>query len=305
MKLSLFAYRAREYRFKRFVPVETSTVAESTQIRNISVIIPTRDKVLLLKKCVDSVKYQATNSIHNIEILIVNNQSVDPETHTYFGELRREGIKILEYGDKFNFSKICNAAAAVANCDVLFFLNNDCELLGESVFDKIVETTESPGVGLVAPILLGDRSTIQSAGVALWIRGIVSEPFKGIQLSKVPSLNKNIAFEATAVSFAAVAVKSDIFQQLGGLDHKFRVGLNDIDFSIRCLNAGYKNIVNTGVSARHLEFGTRPKPKSIRGFWVALCESLFFLTLYGPKNSPEQYFELTVPRKKTRNKLTC
>ena len=90
----------------------------------VSIIIPTRNGRHLLGRCVESV---ISKSVYdNFELVVVDNQSDDPDTLEYLATLPGQ---VLRYPHEFNYPRQLNLAVAAVDCDVLVFLNNDTEVL--------------------------------------------------------------------------------------------------------------------------------------------------------------------------------
>ena len=131
-----------------------------TEDPSVSIIIPTRDKVELLRACVESVI--EITIYKNYEIVVVDNQSVDPETLQYFDDLISRGVRILKYPQEFNYSAICNMAAANSTAKYLCFLNNDTEIIESDWLGNLVDHAE----GQVGRPARGQHQLVVLGGVA-------------------------------------------------------------------------------------------------------------------------------------------
>jgi GT2 family glycosyltransferase len=242
---------------------------------SVSVIVPTRDKPELLRQCIDSII--AETSYKNYSILVVNNQSVEPKTHKYFIELENAGISILDFPYEFNYAEICNVAASSTSGDYLCFLNNDTVVVESEWLTKLVAHAVTPGVGVVGSKLLFADGTIQHIGVALGHKGIGSHPFAGQDQSVVSSSLPGDCFEVSAVTFACALTPRSVFSALGGLDPKFKVGLNDLDYCLRLSRVGLCSVACGQSCLIHLESQSRNRMLSLHGFRQASIEILTFL----------------------------
>lgn len=242
----------------------------------VSIIIPTRDKYDLLHACLESINNKTTYS--NYEILIVNNESSDPQTLDYLERLRSQGYVVLNFPEPFNYSKICNFASENSSGEYLCFLNNDTAVLEPRWLDNLLDHAVQPGVGVVGSKLLYEDDSIQHMGIALGYTGVAGHIYR--QFREYDPLISNLlesCFEVSAVTFACAIVKTSTYRASQGLDVKYRVGLNDVDFCIRLREAGFRNIVCCHSSLRHLESKSRSRPFSLKGFSRALYEVLLFL----------------------------
>jgi GT2 family glycosyltransferase len=269
-----------------------SSEAKSDSIARISIIIPTRDKSQLLKNCIDSVR--KTTSDLEIELVVVDNDSVESETKAFLKELADQGAVVLEYPGKFNYSAICNLAASNASGDYLCFLNNDTEVVSPTWLSSMVQHASQKSVGLVGAVLVYPDNTIQHMGISLGYAGsIAGHPYRG------KSAQENVpdeCFEVSGVTFACAVISKSKFDGLNGLDEVFPVGFNDVDISIRALDSNFYNVVCTRAVLTHAESQSRPKGKSLKGFFSSVSDVITFLRMYPSRNS-DRFFQKGVPVK--------
>jgi GT2 family glycosyltransferase len=271
---SLLSYalsKARIQHDANFNPIPISAClghhqgAYSRGTSKVSVIIPTRDKADLLRTCIDSV-VQTTRNL-DVEIIVVDNSSRDPDTLTYLSEIEIKGIQVIKFSGNFNFSAICNFAVEHSAGELLCFLNNDTIATSNDWLRCMLDHATKEEVGLVGAVLQFEDKTIQHMGVALGYNGIAGHPFQGQNLEKIlPSY----CYEVEAVTFACAVISREKFVDIGGLDASFPVGFNDVDFSIRASSKGFHNIICREAVLTHLESQTRPRTRSISGFFQAL-----------------------------------
>ena len=200
----------------------------------VSIIIPTRDKSELLKTCIDSI--QNNSSYRNYEILIVNNNSAEPETLKYFKKLAKgKNTRVVDYDGHFNFAAINNFAATKANGDLLLFLNNDTEVISSEWLEAMIEHAVRPEVGAVGARLLYSNSSVQHAGVIIGIGGVAGHSHKYLPNDHPGYFSRAKAIQnLSAVTAACMMVKKNLFNELGGFneDH-LAVAFNDIDLCLR------------------------------------------------------------------------
>ena len=227
----------------------------------VSILIPTRDKLPLLKACIDSI--ERTTIGLDIELIVVDNNSVQKETIEYLEKLNRVGHKVLSYKQKFNFSEICNYAAEEATGEFLCFLNNDIEALEPGWLSSMVEHAMQPSVGLVGAILKFPNGAIQHMGIALGYTGVAGHPGRGKNPEQL--IPKN-CYRVSAVTFACAVISRSKFKSLRGLDANFPVGFNDVDISIRSLGQNLDNVLCTHAYLLHRESQSRGRTLSLGGF---------------------------------------
>jgi GT2 family glycosyltransferase len=230
------------YRIRPAIPQGTS----------VSIIIPTRDKPLHLRRCVDSIIQKTT--FPDYEVLIVDNRSTETRTHEYFSSLTDERISVVRYDDDFNFAGINNFAARRARGNFLVFLNNDTEVIADGWLEALLEMMQLPGVAVVGGKLLYPDNTIQHAGIVLWHCGTA-----GHLLSRLPADNHGYFGMAdtirncTAVSAACMMVKQTLFREIGGFDELFAISYQDVDFCLRVQEAGYRIVFTPFARLYHNE----------------------------------------------------
>jgi len=245
----------------------------------VTVIIPTRDRVDLLKNCIQSL--QAHTLYENYEILIVNNGSVEPKTIAYLQLVEDAGIYSIDFPGDFNFAAICNFAAERATGQLLCFLNNDAIIIQPEWLDLLVGRALETNVGAVGPVLLEEGDLISDAGIALGLHGVAGPMLRGRRLSD-PAVAEILAWDhpVSAISFACAVIGKQKYLDTGGLDEGFAVGLNDVDFGMRSLAQGLTNFVVPSSRVIHKGYGSRRRMSEFRGGFRAVKEVLRFLRKY-------------------------
>ena len=222
----------------------------------VSVIIPTQDKKDYLEKCVNAI---FKSSYKNFEIIIVNNQSKEPDTLNYLRQLsKNEKIKILIYEKPFNFSAINNFAASKVQNPYILFLNNDTEVINSDWLESILEVAQDEKVGIVAPKLLFPNGTVQNFGVVVGLGGVAGSVLQGYPREHSGYWGNLVSIrDVSAVSAAAVLVKRGIFEQVGGFDENLKIAFNDIDFCLKVREKGLSIVVTPYAQVYHYESATR------------------------------------------------
>lgn len=262
---------------------------DSNYAEKVSIIIPTRDRIDLLKPCIESILSKTT--FPSFEILVIDNDSQDPLSVDYFLKLRDQGIQVLPYPLGFNFSAICNFGAKHSTGNYLCFLNNDTEVIAGDWLTSLTAHARDPRVGVVGSQLFYPDGTLQHLGVAFGLGGLASHVFSGFE-PESPEVNGLIheCFEVSAVTFAAAMVSKVNFDQLGGLDESYKVGLNDIDFCLRSSQAGLLNLVCSGSVLTHHESKSRKSMWSIQGAARATLEVVRFLSKHEKSVASDHFF---------------
>jgi GT2 family glycosyltransferase len=278
----------------------------------VSMIIPTHNGYELLKTCLDSVR--SLTEYPNYEIIVVDHQSDDPTCLKYFTELETEGVKVIPFQGEFNFSAINNYAARHAAGSILAFLNNDLEAIQPDWLTEMVSQATRPPIGAVGALLHFPDDTVQHAGVILGIGGLNGSPsvaghaFKNAPRGSEGQRNRHrLVQNFSAVTAACLVIRREIFEKVGGFDEtKLAVAFNDIDFCLRVLKAGYRNLWTPFAELYHHESASRGIEDSpdklerfaaeiatMRGRWAAILDRD---PAYNPNLTAEfEDFSLAVP----------
>lgn len=220
----------------------------------VTIIIPTRDMVQILEKCIESI--QQKTDYENWEMLIVDNQSVNAETLVYFERIQLDArIKVIRYEKPFNYSAINNYAVQFARGEILALLNNDVEVLAKDWLTEMVSHAIRPGIGAVGAKLLYSNGVVQHAGVILGIGGVAGHAHKFMAGDDHGYCHRaSTAQNFSAVTGACLVVKKNIYEEVGGLNEvSLKVALNDIDFCLKLRLAGFRNLFTPYAQLYHHE----------------------------------------------------
>jgi glycosyltransferase involved in cell wall biosynthesis/23S rRNA U2552 (ribose-2'-O)-methylase RlmE/FtsJ len=224
----------------------------------VSLIIPTRNGLNLIKQCVKSILDKTTFS--NFEIIIVDNNSDDPKTLEYFASIVSDNrIRVLRDERPFNYSALNNAAVPHARGDYLGLINNDIEVITPQWLNEMMSLAIQPGVGAVGARLWYPNDTLQHGGCITGILGVAAHAHRHLPKEGFGYFARAQLIQTLSVVTAAcLVVKKSVFQQVGGLDEtNLKVAFNDIDFCLRVRDAGYRNIWTPYAELYHHESATR------------------------------------------------
>jgi O-antigen biosynthesis protein len=224
----------------------------------VSLIIPTRNGVNLLRMCIESI--QQKTSYANIEIIIIDNGSDEPATLDYFKSVaKQENIRILRIDAPFNYSALNNAAVKVARGDLIALVNNDIEVISTDWLAEMVSHALRPGVGAVGARLWFPNETLQHGGVVLGLGGVAGHAHMGMPRGQLGYQSRaSLAQNLSAVTAACLVVKKSIFEAVGGLNEQdLAVAFNDVDFCLRVREAGYHNVWTPFAELYHHESASR------------------------------------------------
>ncbi len=219
----------------------------------VSIIIPTRDHAELLENCVDGI-INNTNYA-NWEILIIDNGSTAPTTLEYFDKISSDDISIHSFPGEFNYSAINNFGVKQARGDIILLLNNDVEVIDPSWLGELVSHAIRPEIGAVGARLYYPDDYVQHDGILVGIGGVAGYANPRLARSGVAEFGgSRIIRNFSAVTAAALAVRKEVFIEVGGLDEiNLAVAFNDVDFCLRVQEAGYRNIYSPYAELYHYE----------------------------------------------------
>lgn len=224
----------------------------------VSIVIPTRNGLPLLRRCIESLREKTRYSCY--EILVVDNQSDDSEMLGYLNQIAAAGIaRVLRYDFPFNYSALNNFAVRAARGSFLCLMNNDIEVISEDWLDEMVGQAARPEIGVVGSKLYYPDDTIQHAGVILGMGGIAGHLYSGVGRYSGGYMTRLLLVQnISAVTAACLVVRKDIYEEVGGLDEKnLPVAFNDVDFCLKLLERGYRNLWTPYAELYHHESATR------------------------------------------------
>ncbi|MDG2285017.1 MAG: glycosyltransferase family 2 protein, partial [Alphaproteobacteria bacterium] len=223
----------------------------------VSIIIPTRDRLGLLRRCIDSLR--SVTDYPEFEIIIVDNDSVQAETLAYFRSLEAAGeARVMKVPGSFNFSRLNNMAAVAARGDVLCLLNNDIEVVEAGWLREMVSHAVRPGVGIVGAKLLYGDETVQHGGVLLWGAYGARHMHVGLARDIPGRYGRAVSLQTlSAVTGACMVMRREVYETIDGLDEAFAADFGDIDLCLRANAAGYRTIWTPHAVLLHHESASR------------------------------------------------
>jgi GT2 family glycosyltransferase len=234
------------------------------------IVIPTRNKVDLLRTAVESI--ERTSKRADYKLVVIDHESDDLATRAYLEKLAVRNI-VMPYAGKFNFSAMNNAAVAAHGdgCDYILFLNNDVEATEEGWLDRMRRLAARPDVGAVGALLMYSDRSVQHAGVILGFNDSAEHALKFQSVFLDEHGRRNLGYNCaltsvrdySAVTAACLMTRASVFAQVGGFDEAFGIGFNDTDLCLRIGQAGYRILYDGATILYHYESATRSQTKQV------------------------------------------
>ncbi|MGH8380253.1 glycosyltransferase family 2 protein [Pseudomonas sp.] len=211
----------------------------------VSILIPSRDQLPLLQRCVESLL--AKTSYPHFEIILVDNDSQSPQTLAWLNEMASIGgekLRVIHYPHPFNASAINNLAASQARGEYLVLLNNETAVLREDWLEQLLNHAQRPEVGVVGAKLISPAATIQHAGLISGLHGPAGSPFIDQPANASGYLQRlQVDQNISAASAACLMIGTALYHEAGGMDAElFQVTCNDLDLCLKVANLGYLNV---------------------------------------------------------------
>lgn len=225
------------------------------------VLVPTKNRLDLLKPCVESVLFTTSEEV---EIVIIDHDSDELEVASYFDHLP-DRVRVTQFKGEFNFSRMNNIAVNKFSdgFEFVLFLNNDIEAMECGWLEHMRGLCQRNEVGAVGALLLYGDNRVQHGGVVLGVGGPADHVYK-----TEPYITSNVVNpgymsglvsvrDYMAVTGACMLMKTSVFKKLGGFDEELAVGFNDIDLCLRAREMGYKILFDSHAVLHHYESATR------------------------------------------------
>jgi O-antigen biosynthesis protein len=232
----------------------------------VTIVIPTRNRVDLLRPCLDSLA--RTTPREHVKIVVVDDNSDEPATLEFLTslgqrtDLRCEVLRAPVSAEGFNYSRLVNLGTARADTPLVLHLNNDVEALSPGWLEDMVGWISVPGVGVVGAKLLYPDGTINHAGISLSREDALpyslfeKEPADDLGYLFLPHAARNVA----AVTGACLLTRTALYRELGGFDEtQLQVAYNDVDYCLRAGTAGQRTVFTPQAVLRHIGSASRGK----------------------------------------------
>lgn len=223
----------------------------------VSLIVPTRDRLDLLRVCVEGILHET--SYPDIELIIIDNDSAEVETVRYLADLAADPrVTVLRFPGAFDYSAINNLGVEASSGAVVGLLNNDLKMIGGDWLNEMIKHISRDNVGIVGAKLLYADDSIQHVGVVLGIGGVASHIYKGADAGAPGHGDRLLhSHDVSAVTAACLLIRRSVWDEVGGLQLDFPVAYNDVDLCLKVREKGYRVLWTPHALLYHLESQTR------------------------------------------------
>jgi GT2 family glycosyltransferase len=227
------------------------TVTPPPPLPSIDIIIPTRDRVDLMRQCIDAVETKTTYP--NYDIIILDNDSKEKATLDFFSTTK---YQVVPCPGVFNYARIVNRGVAHSHADYVVTLNNDTVLDTPDWLERMVGLASLPDVSFVGACLLDQdgRSEQESIVIAPYPQHLRTD-------SNYPHVDQFVSAirDVAAVTGAVQMVRRELWTALGGMDEQLRVTMNDVDICLRSQLDGHHVVYTPDVLLYHHVSSSRGK----------------------------------------------
>ena len=253
-------------------------IEEQGELPLVSVIIPNKDHVKDLDQAIRSL---FKGSYPYLEVIVVENNSEEKETFSYYEEIQKEfparygdfkkkAVRVVHWEREFNYSAINNFGVGFSHGDYLLFMNNDIEMLGEHSVEEMLQYVEDPEIGICGARLLYPDHLIQHGGVVMGFGGIAGASFIGLHETEQTYMHRAECIQNySAVTAAVLLTKRKCFQEVGGFREELAVAFNDVDFCLKVRALGKRVVYTPYALFTHYESksrGLEDNPEKVKRF---------------------------------------
>ena len=253
-------------------------IEEQGELPLVSVIIPNKDHVKDLDQAIRSL---FKGSYPYLEVIVVENNSEEKETFSYYKEIQKEfparygdfkkkAVRVVHWEREFNYSAINNFGVGFSHGDYLLFMNNDIEMLGEHSVEEMLQYVEDPEIGICGARLLYPDHLIQHGGVVMGFGGIAGASFIGLHETEQTYMHRAECIQNySAVTAAVLLTKRKCFQEVGGFREELAVAFNDVDFCLKVRALGKRVVYTPYALFTHYESksrGLEDNPEKVKRF---------------------------------------
>lgn len=236
----------------------------------VSIIIPTKGNIELVKQCVESLYGQGGYLGHSMRTIIADTGSTPEELEELkryvsglqFRSNHAHFVKVVEY-DFYNFAVINNDVVenhVEKDTELLLFCNNDIKVINNAI-DLMVDTylKNKKTVGTIGARLHYGDNTVQHSGIITFVRQDMGIGISHHGLRSYYNYHDSMVRDVFGNTAAFMMISKKLFDDIGGFNTSYRECFEDVELNVECINRGKENIFLGNAVCYHYESQTRNK----------------------------------------------
>ena len=218
---------------KKLEDYETIELPNIIENPTVSVIVPVYNEFDYTYNCIKSIIENSGDVTY--EVIIANDCSTDITSSI---DKIVKNVRLVTTEKNVRFLLNCNNAAKSAKGKYILFLNNDTQVQ-DNWLKPLVDLIESDSnIGMVGSKLVYPDGRLQEAGGILWRDG---SAWNYGHLANPEDSEYNYVKEADYISGAAIMIRADLWNEIGGFDESFAPAYcEDSDLAFEVRKRGYK-----------------------------------------------------------------
>jgi GT2 family glycosyltransferase len=262
----------------------------------VSIIIPTKDNLQFLDRCLRSLTKKT--AYPKYEVLILDSGKPG-STHDLITEYASSGKpnKTFSIESPFNYSRTNNEGARAAAGELFLFLNDDVEIIDGDWLEEMVRWAELPEIGVVGAKLLYPNKTIQHLGVIIGLGGHASHVFMGAEEEDDGPYGPTVWYRNfQAVTGACMMIRKEVFESVGGFNADYELAFSDIELCLRIIEKGLRVMVTPHARLIHHEGVSRGRYMPVEDIVLAGDAFLPWVKAGDPYFNPNLSYASPYPR---------
>ncbi len=276
-----------------YAGVDSNIVRYSiTRPGRVEIILPTRDLPNFLDSCLTSIFTHT--SYQHFRVNVVDNGSVELATAGVLSAWKArepERFRVMRLDQPFNFSRLVNVASRSCDGPYLLLLNNDTEIITADWIEAMLEQAQRTPIGAVGARLLYEDGAVQHAGVVVGSAGLVGHIYRHAAPGDPGPGDAIVTVRNySAVTAACLMVRRDLFEEVAGFDERLAIEFNDVDFCLRLLHLGYRNVYLPHVMLLHYESKSRGASGSSSKYARNVADQILFRERWQTSGYQDRYY---------------
>ncbi len=223
----------------------------------VSIIILARDEMDHIKRCLNSIITKTTYPTY--EIIVLGNRNTKHEiSNSINSKPQQEKIRVILEDSGMSDADLINFGVNECSSNFIALIASHIEVLSPGWLEEMLSIAYQPSVGAVGAKLLSVQNTILHGGYLLGVGKGVGDAHRGFPRNHGGYWGRlSIISGFSAVSGECLAIKSDLFRNIGGMSNtNLPIAWNDIDLCLRLAQKGYRNVWTPYAEFRHYASAT-------------------------------------------------